>query len=88
MTQRRSNLRLSCPHCGDFARVRKSQQLTPIYRESLVECQNVECGWRGKLSLEMTQTLTPSQRPNPEIRLPVAPRLKGILLQQLELETG
>lgn len=88
MAQRRSNLRLSCPHCGEFARVRKSQMLTPIYREALVECQSAECGWRGTLSLEMTKTLTPSQQPNPEIRLPVASRLRKALLAQLTPETG
>lgn len=79
---------MSCPHCGEFARVRKSQQLTPIYREALLECQNAKCGWRGKLSLEMTQTLTPSMCPNPEIRLPIAPRLRDRLLAQLEPQAG
>lgn len=71
---KRSNPRLNCPHCGEFARVRTSQQLTPVYRESLLECQNPECNWRGKLSQEVTHTLSPSARPNPEVRLPDAPR--------------
>ncbi|WP_350355176.1 ogr/Delta-like zinc finger family protein [Larsenimonas rhizosphaerae] len=80
---RKSNLRLSCPHCGAFARIRKSQQLTPIYREAVVECQNPDCGWRGKLALELTQTLTFSLHPNPDIRLPMAPKLKERMLKQL-----
>lgn len=88
MIEKRSNLRLSCPHCGAFARVRKSQQLTPVYRESLLECQNVECGWRGKLSMEMTHTLTPSHNPNPEVRLPVSQRVRELLLPQLIPESG
>lgn len=74
--KRRNNLRLDCPHCGAFARIRSSEYLTPIYRQALVECQNADCGWRGTLTLEMTQTLSPSLQPNPEIRLPLAPRLR------------
>ncbi|MCM2973464.1 MULTISPECIES: ogr/Delta-like zinc finger family protein [Larsenimonas] len=80
---RKSNLRLSCPHCGAFARIRKSQQMTPVYREAVVECQNADCGWRGKLALELTQTLTFSLHPNPEINLPMSPKLRERLLKQL-----
>ncbi|WP_158700894.1 ogr/Delta-like zinc finger family protein [Phytohalomonas tamaricis] len=81
--ERKTSLRLSCPHCDAFARVRKSQQLTPLYREAVVECQNPDCGWRGKLALEMTQTLTFSQSPNPDISLPLAPRLRNTFMQQM-----
>ncbi|WP_168169309.1 ogr/Delta-like zinc finger family protein [Kushneria phosphatilytica] len=84
--ERRNNMRLSCPHCGEFARIRKSQQLTPVYREATVECQNPDCGWRGKMALEMTQTLTFSQQPNPEIRLPMSPRLRDSIRDQLMVQ--
>lgn len=88
MTEKRSNLRLTCPHCGAFARVRRSEQLTPIYREAVLECQNSECGWRGKLALEVTRTLTPSLAPNPEVQLPVPQRLYNVLAEQLIPEHG
>lgn len=80
MTQQRNKLRLSCPHCGAFARIRSSEEMTPIYREAVVECQNGECGWRGNLRLEMTQTLSPSLKPNPNIRLPLSPGLREQLV--------
>lgn len=67
--------RIPCPHCGETARIRKSQGLTPIYREALIECRNDACGWRGKISIEITHTIAPSDRPNPAVTLPLVPRL-------------
>lgn len=88
VTQKPKRLWPSCPHCEGPARIRKSESLTPIYRNALLECQNGDCGWRGSLSLEITQTLTPSRSPNPEIDLPVSPQTRSVMLQQLAHETG
>lgn len=75
----KSHLRLSCPHCGSFARIRKSEGLTPIYREALLECANVDCNWRGRMEMTMTHTYTPSDRPRDGVDLPLSPRQRAKL---------
>ena len=81
---RRQLVRLTCPHCGSHLAIRTSTGITPVYREAYVHCTNVdECGWRGKLAMEMTTTLCPSQCPNPEVNLPLSQHLRAALLEQL-----
>lgn len=52
-------IRLSCPHCGQYMKIRASRGVTPLYREAYVYCTNEACGFRGKLGLEMLQTPSP-----------------------------
>ncbi|WP_185696410.1 ogr/Delta-like zinc finger family protein [Halomonas sp. YLB-10] len=80
--QHQNKHRIPCPHCGNTARIRKSQGLTPVYREAVIECRNEDCGWRGKLSIEITHTIAPSDIPNPTVRLPLVPRLRELALAQ------
>ncbi|GHB33045.1 ogr/Delta-like zinc finger family protein [Salinicola rhizosphaerae] len=75
--------RNTCPHCGSVARIRYSAQITPVFREGAIECQNLECGWRGKFRYVFTDTLTPSLIPNPEVDLPITPHARRSLLAQL-----
>jgi len=77
-----SKHRMPCPHCGHNMRVRNSQGLTPVYREGVVECRNVTCGFRGKAGFQVLHTLTPSDIPNARVDLPFAPRL----IQQMQLD--
>jgi len=79
---RSNNPRLTCPHCGRFARIRRSKGLTPTIREGVLECQDAECGWRGNVMFEITQTLSPSLKPNPEVRLPLSPGLRKQLVAE------
>ncbi|MBB3141242.1 ogr/Delta-like zinc finger family protein [Halomonas organivorans] len=74
--------RIPCPHCGTNMRIRKSQGLTPVYREAVFECRNENCGWRAKASIEFTHTIAPSDHPNPTVRLPLVPRLRELALSQ------
>lgn len=62
--------------------------MTPIYKRSLLECQNAACGWRGTMHQEIAQTVTPSLQPNPEVKLPVERRIRELLQAQLQLEPG
>lgn len=76
MTRRgRNHMRTTCPHCDSFARIRTSQHVTPTITEALVECTNVDCGWRGKMTMSIDYTYTPSFRPNAAIRIPLSPRM-------------
>lgn len=81
---RATSMRLCCPHCGSRARIRKSETLSPTYREGVLECQDPDCGWRGKLSLAITATFTPSAVPNARIRIPLAPGVGRQLRAELE----
>ncbi|TVZ39394.1 Ogr/Delta-like zinc finger protein [Alteromonadaceae bacterium 2753L.S.0a.02] len=67
---RASQMRLTCPHCGGHARVRHSRELSKLFRDGIIECQNItQCGWRGRFGFELIATLTPSANPNPEVQL-------------------
>lgn len=79
----KNHLRLTCPHCEAFARVRKSVGITPTLREALVECTNTDCNWRGQMTLAMEYTLTPSDISDSHVRLPLSPRLRKQLEREL-----
>ncbi|MCW4148558.1 ogr/Delta-like zinc finger family protein [Halomonas sp. 18H] len=79
-----SKHRLPCPHCGHNLRIRKSQGLTPVYREAVVECRNEDCGFRGKARIEVCNTLTPSDSPNAQVDLPFTPRLLQQAIKQAQ----
>ncbi|MCT8469426.1 ogr/Delta-like zinc finger family protein [Chromohalobacter canadensis] len=80
--------RIPCPHCSENLRVRKSQGLTPLYREAIFECRNEDCGWRGKASIEITHTIAPSDIPNPTVALPFVPRLRELITKQAHAANG
>lgn len=70
----RARAKQLCPHCNSPARIRVSRRLSPLYRDGIVECQNLlECGWRGRFGVELLATLTPSASPNPNVQLPQSP---------------
>lgn len=62
-----------CPHCEDLASLRTSKVLTPIFKELRFQCLNVECGHTFVASLEIVRTICPSARPNPKVKLRMAP---------------
>lgn len=65
---------MTCPHCGERARVRSGEQITPLYRELRFQCSNVECGYTFVGGLEVLRTLSPSGCPNPAIHIPADTR--------------
>jgi hypothetical protein len=58
--------------------------MTPVYKKLRLECRDPDCGWRGVAHQEITETITPSQKPNPEVRLAVDPKLREVLRMQIE----
>lgn len=76
MQKKTTAMRLKCPHCTAHARIRYSEQITELYREGVIECQNIQCGWRGKFAVEFRFTMTPSLMPNANINLPLSPHVK------------
>jgi Ogr/Delta-like zinc finger len=63
-------MRMRCPHCKDYARVRSSEEITSISRESYFSCTNTECGHTFVAITEIHRTLSPSAIPDPAVRLP------------------
>ncbi|NNC24236.1 ogr/Delta-like zinc finger family protein [Salinisphaera sp. USBA-960] len=66
---------IPCPHCGGPTRIRKSEAVSNITREGVIECRNVECLWRGKYVFSMTHTLSPALAPDTSVRIPLSPQI-------------
>ncbi|MGJ8517590.1 hypothetical protein LMG33810_001939 [Carnimonas sp. LMG 33810] len=54
--KRTNSLRLTCPYCGSFARVRTSEYISEALITGLVECTKPACGWRGHFDFTITET--------------------------------
>jgi hypothetical protein len=76
-----SRLRMACPHCGSFSRVRKSEAITPTYRELRLVCSNDACGHVWVAGLEALRTLCPSDQPNPEIHIPLGAAIRAAIAE-------
>ncbi|MFA4952124.1 ogr/Delta-like zinc finger family protein [Brevundimonas sp.] len=64
--------RVPCPHCGEAAKTRSSRGISATYRETHLQCQNLECGWIGVASVIIERTIVQSANPNQRISLPMA----------------
>lgn len=60
-----------CPHCGGPAKLRSSNAITPLYRVLYFQCRDMSCGHTYRAELAILETLVPSARPNPAIKLPI-----------------
>lgn len=67
---------LPCPHCHAPAKVRTSEQLSPLLRKSWLCCQNLECGHTFVTFTEFCYTLSPSATPRPGLALPLSPHVQ------------
>tara|TARA_R110002012_G_scaffold321621_2_gene550158 strand:- start:3209 stop:3457 length:249 start_codon:yes stop_codon:yes gene_type:complete len=64
-------------------KVRTSKAHLPVYKEFYLHCTNeFECGYRCKATANISETLTPSYRPNPDINI----KLSSWLKQKVKLE--
>ena len=72
MKPHRANLiRVKCPHCSAAAVTRTSKTVTSLLREIYYQCTNVFCGASFMANHEIVRAITPSQMPNPDVRLPM-----------------
>ncbi|GHT95328.1 hypothetical protein AGMMS49545_18090 [Betaproteobacteria bacterium] len=62
-------MKITCPHCGETARIRTSRALTPLSREAYVQCPNIFCGHTWRVLISAVSTVTPSRQPRAEIFL-------------------
>lgn len=64
---------MACPHCGGALRTRTSRSVTPTYRQFVFACFNADCGATFGAEMTITHAISPSARPNPDVRLRQAP---------------
>lgn len=76
-------MRITCPHCQDRTVVRTSKRPAPVFYEVYAQCISPACGWAGKLYVEFATTTVPSRTPNPAISIPLEPKSRRELLEQL-----
>ncbi len=68
-----SRRRQRCPICNGPARIRHSQQVTPLIKDLYCQCDNVDCGLTWKAQMEIIYVLSPSMIVNAEVEIPLAP---------------
>jgi hypothetical protein len=77
---------MRCPHCRQPSWIRKSEEMTTLFREVTYTCSNTDCGHVFVCSLEVARTLSPSAIPDPEIHIPLSPHVnRRQLALQLKL---
>lgn len=76
-------MRITCPHCDTRVITRTSKRPLPTFYEVYAQCGNAECGWRGKFLVECAVTFSPSLRPDPAVKIPLAEAKRQALLEQL-----
>lgn len=75
-------VQVNCPCCGDKCRVRTSKQITPSYREVLLVCCNLRCGWRGSGHVACDSTITPSLTGTPLSKPPMPSEVGSVIIRE------
>ena len=51
-------IRWKCPDCGTSCTVRSSKQPIDSLRIMYMQCNDIQCGWRGKGAFEIIESYT------------------------------
>jgi hypothetical protein len=62
---------------------RTSKRPVPVFYEVYAQCTDPECGWSGKLYIDFATTTVPSRKPDPAVNIPLEPKSRRDLLEQL-----
>lgn len=76
---------IRCPHCGARCIARSSYEKTSTMREIHYQCLDVECGYTYVAALEIVRGLSPSGKPNQDVRVPMSPHARERVMQQMQL---
>lgn len=76
---------IRCPHCKARAIARSSRELSATMREIVYACLDPECGHTYVAQLEAVRTLSPSAKPQSEVRLPISQHTRVRVMEQMEL---
>ena len=76
-------MKIYCPHCKQGAITRTSKRPVPVFYEVYAMCPSQESGWAGKIYVDFATTTTPSRNPDPAVSIPLEPKSRRDLLEQL-----
>ena len=69
---------LLCPHCtATNLRIRSSEQRHSLLKTIFLQCPNIYCGFTCGGNIEITHEISPSARPNLDIKLQTLKELAG-----------
>lgn len=73
-----------CPHCATRAITRTSLQINKTMRHGVAECSNIECGFRFQFALEVLYGLNTSNKPDPEVTVPLSEKVRETMVKELQ----
>lgn len=59
---------MMCPNCGAKSITRTRKCESPLMVLGYLDCTNPECGYRWVAAFEFKKTISPSAKPNPEVK--------------------
>ncbi|MDO6525418.1 ogr/Delta-like zinc finger family protein [Motilimonas sp. 1_MG-2023] len=62
--------RRTCLHCGEFARIRTSEVMSPMSRITKFQCTNPDCSFAWAEGSEVLYAINTSGKPNPNVTIP------------------
>lgn len=71
----RNYVRIFCPDCGEICRMRTSAEIDPLLKRAYVQCQDLECGYRGVIHIEHIARLAVTGNEKDE-RIPYSESIK------------
>lgn len=69
-------MKMVCPHCKSSCTNRKSNQVSPMYREITFSCDNMECGHVFIAAVSPIRTISLSSMPDLTVQIPLSSRIK------------
>lgn len=76
---------MTCPHCGSVSSCRRTELFSPLTREKVYQCRNIECGFAFRTHESISETLVMSSMPNPAVAIPFSQKLLESLRQQASM---
>ncbi|MCY7297402.1 ogr/Delta-like zinc finger family protein [Alteromonas sp. a30] len=69
-------MKIQCPHCKSSCTNRKSNQVSPMYREITFTCDNLECGHVFVAAISPIRTISLSSMPDLSVHIPLSSRIR------------
>lgn len=67
---------MKCSHCKVKAFIRSSEALSELTRKQYYQCSNIYCGHTITAMQSISETIVPSNCPDPKINIPLSPNSK------------
>ncbi|NUF26997.1 MULTISPECIES: ogr/Delta-like zinc finger family protein [unclassified Gilliamella] len=67
---------MKCPHCKLKAVIRSSEALSELTRKQYYQCSNIFCGHTFTAMQSISETIVPSNCPNPNVKIPFSQNIR------------